>query len=60
MPKIDTSIKLHPKVRLVVEKTAADLGTTISWVIEAALVERFKDQLPPGFVPGMPVKEANQ
>jgi len=57
MIRIDTSVKLHPKVRRAVEETATDLGVNMSWVIEAALVEYMRNKLPAGFMPGMPTKD---
>ena len=51
------SVRLHPLVHKALVSKANDLSTTVSWIIEAALVEAFRDALPPGFTAGMPHKE---
>ena len=51
------SCRVHPKLWELVEQQAHDLDTTVSWIIEATLADRFRDQLPPGFTPGMPHKD---
>lgn len=48
------TVRLHPAVLVCLDEQAAKLGTTRTWVIEAALVEMFRQELPPGFSAGMP------
>ena len=60
MQKSDpVSIRLHPTLEGVVRNKAADLQTTVTWIVEAALADYFRDQLPPDFRPGMPWKRSS-
>jgi hypothetical protein len=38
-------------------KRAAHLKTSETFLVESAIAEMLKDELPTGFVPGMPFKE---
>jgi len=46
--------RLHPALDALVRQKAADLETTATWIVEAALAEYFHDDLPPGFAPAKP------
>ena len=57
MAKDGDSFRLHPVIRRLLAKRAADLETTKTFLVESALAEMLKSDLPEGFVPGMPFKE---
>jgi len=54
------SVRLHPALEAVALKNARELNTSLTWIVEAALADYFRDSLPPGFRPGMPHVEAKQ
>ena len=55
MPKPEPMChRLHPALDALVRQKAADLETTATWIVEAALAEYFHDDLPPGFAPAKP------
>jgi len=55
MPKNDPhSIRLHPAIEEIALRNAVELNTSLTWIVEVALSDYFRDMLPPGFRPGMP------
>ena len=50
------SFRLHPLLEECVERRADLLDTTQTWIVEMALVEMFRAELPAGFAPGMRMK----
>lgn len=52
------TVRLHPVVLEAVRRRQQMLQTTLTWLIEAALVELLRDDLPPGFRAGMPYRSS--
>jgi len=57
--RIDKSFRLHPVLEQVVKHQAEGLGCTETFIVEQALVQMFKDQLPVGFEPGMRMRRSD-
>lgn len=54
MAKVATSVSLSGKVLRAAQEQADELETTLSWVIEAALIQSLAHKLPPGTEPPKP------
>jgi hypothetical protein len=55
--KVPIRIRLEKQIADVLVETARGLHTTKTWVVASALLEYFKNKLPPGFVIGQPTVE---
>jgi hypothetical protein len=57
MPREQLKARVDSRIMGCVENTAKVLGTTVTWVVESTLFDRFHDQLDPESRPGKPTKD---
>lgn len=57
MARVSKTYRIHPLLVKVVESKAEDLESTAAYIVECALSEMFKHELPPGFQPGLRMKD---